>query len=171
MVGKLPGGGRALIPKNAFEWAGTIVPTFRRFDVQTFRRSWARHFSYPCAPRLPWSPEEQDVAVRIANLEAAQTVVCILKRRAECCAMIGKFGGERIGVWCIDKGVPPHGGMTLGVRQWQHVFVGFDEELCSVAADDGEKRIPIRLLESRLKTKLIAVEGNGLIDVADDEER
>jgi len=73
-------------------------------------------------------------------------------------------------VWCIDKGVPPHQGMTLGVRQRQHVFVGFDEQLRSVAADDGEKRIPIRLLESRLKTKLVAVEGDGLIDVADDEE-
>ena len=52
----------------------------------------------------------------------------------------------------------------------QHVFVGFEEELRSVAADNGEKRIPIRLLESRLKTKLIAVEGDSLIDVADDEE-
>jgi len=85
--------------------------------------------------------------------------------------MIGKFGGKRIGVWRIDIGVPPHGGMTLGVRQWQRVFVGFDEELRSVAADYGEKRIPIRLLESRLKTKLIAIERDGLIDVADDEER
>jgi len=122
-------------------------------------------------PRLPWSPEEQDVAVGIANLEAAQTVVCILKRCAECCAVIGKFGGKRIGVWCIDIGVPPDAGMTLGIRQRQRVFVRFDEELRSVAADDGEKRIPIRLLESRLKTKLIAVKGDGLIDVADDEER
>jgi hypothetical protein len=42
--------------------------------------------------------------------------------------------------------------------------------LHSVAANNGEKRISIRLLESRLKTKLIAVEGDGLIDVADDEE-
>jgi hypothetical protein len=34
--------------------------------------------------------------------------------------------------------------MALGVRQGQYVFVGFDEELRSVAAaDDGEKRIPI----------------------------
>jgi len=41
--------------------------------------------------------EEQDVAVRIANLEAAQTVVCIFKRFAECCAMTGKFGGKRVG--------------------------------------------------------------------------
>jgi hypothetical protein len=31
--------------------------------------------------------------------------------------MIGKFGGKRIGVWCIDKGVPPHGRVTLGFRQ------------------------------------------------------
>jgi len=120
--------------------------------------------------RLRWTAEEQNVAVRIANLEAAQTVVCIFKRFAECCAMTGKFGGKRIGVCCIDKGIPPHGGMTLGVRQREHVFVCFDEELRSVAADDGEKRIPIRLLESGLKAKLIAVEGDGLIDVADDEE-
>jgi hypothetical protein len=42
--------------------------------------------------------------------------------------------------------------------------------LRSVAAEDGEKGISIRLLESRLKTKLVAVEGDGLIDVADDEE-
>ena len=116
-----------------------------------------------------WPPEEQDVAVRIANLEAAQTVVCILKRCAECCAMIGKFGGKRIGVWRIDKGVPPHEMMTLVVRQRRHVLVRFEEELCSVAADDGEKRIPIRRPESRLKTKLVAVEGDGLIDVADDK--
>jgi hypothetical protein len=34
----------------------------------------------------------------------------------------------------------------------------------------AKKRIPIRLLESRLKTELIAVEGDRLIDVADDEE-
>src|ERR1700676_5274360 len=60
--------------------------------------------------------------------------------------------------------------MTLGVRQRHRVFVGFDEQLRSVAADDREKRIPIRLLESRLETKLVAVEGDGLLDVADDEE-
>ena len=77
--------------------------------------------------------------------------------------MTGKFGGKRIGVRCIDTGIPPHGGMALGVRQQKRVSVGFDEELRSVAADDGEKRIPIRLLESRLKTKLVAVEGEGLI--------
>ncbi|HMH12195.1 MAG TPA: hypothetical protein VK578_03735 [Edaphobacter sp.] len=84
--------------------------------------------------------------------------------------MICKFGGKRIGVWCIDIGVPSHGGMTLGVRQRQNVFVGFDEELHSVTADDGEKRISVWLLKSRLKTKLIAVEGDSLINIADDEE-
>jgi hypothetical protein len=61
--------------------------------------------------------------------------------------------------------------MTLGVRQRQHIFVGFDEELRSIASDDDEKRIPLRLPESRLKTKFVAVEGDGLIDIADDEAR
>jgi predicted glycoside hydrolase/deacetylase ChbG (UPF0249 family) len=40
----------------------------------------------------------------------------------------------------------------------------------SVAADNGEERIPIRLPESRPKTKFTAVEGDAFIDVADDEE-
>jgi len=131
-------------------------------------------------PGLLWSTEEQDVAVRVANLEAAKTIVGILKRHAECCATIGnsmfgktigKFGGERIRVWCIDVGIPPHEGMTLGVRQRRHVFLGLDKDLRPVAADDGEKRVSIRLLESRLKAKLVTVKSDGLIDVADDEER
>ena len=84
--------------------------------------------------------------------------------------MLGKFYGERIRVWCIDIGIPPHGGMTLGVRQWRRVFIGLDEELRSVAADDGEKRVPLRLLESGLKAKLVTVKCDCLIDVADDEE-
>src|SRR6185437_14390189 len=120
--------------------------------------------------QLSGTAEEQNVAVRIANLEAAQAIVRILKRRAEDCAVFGKFGGKRVGVGCIDIGVSSHKGMTPGVRQRLHVLIGFDEELRSAAAEDGEKWISIRLLESRLKPKLVAVEGDGLIDVADDEE-
>jgi hypothetical protein len=58
--------------------------------------------------RLSRSPEEQNVAVRIANLEAAQAVVRIPKRRAECCATLRKFRGQRIGVGRIHIGVPSH---------------------------------------------------------------
>jgi hypothetical protein len=42
--------------------------------------------------------EEQNVAIGVRNFETAQTVVRVLKRCAECCAMIGKFGSKRIGV-------------------------------------------------------------------------
>jgi len=120
--------------------------------------------------RLPWPPEEQDVAVGIGDLEAAQAVVCIFQRCAECCAMTGKFGGKGIGVWCVDVGVPAHEGMTLVVRERRHILIGFDQDLRSVAANDGEEWIPIRLLESCVETEFIAVEGDGLIDIADDEE-
>src|SRR5208283_4439820 len=120
---------------------------------------------------LPRSTEEHDVAVRVANLEAAKTIVGIFKRHAECCAMIGKFDSERIRVFRVDEGIPPHVGMTLRVRQWRHVFLGLHEDLRSVAADDGGKRVSIRLLPSCLKAKLVAVKSDGLIDVADDEER
>jgi hypothetical protein len=59
--------------------------------------------------------------------------------------------------------------MMLGIRQRRCVFVGFDEELRSVAADDGEKDSdPAPGISSQ--TKLIAIEGDGLIDVADAEE-
>ena len=95
-------------------------------------------------PPLPRSPEKQHIPVRIANLEAAQTVVCILQRHAECRPMLGKFGGQPIGVRGIDKRVPSHEGMTLGVWQRRRVFIRFHEELCSVAAHDREKRIPIQ---------------------------
>jgi hypothetical protein len=129
---------------------------------------------------LPWSTEEQDVAVRVRNLEPAKTVVGILEGRAECCSTIGnsmfgksagKFRGELIRVGCIDEGIPPHEGMALWVRQRRQVFMGLDEDLRSVAADDGEKGGSIRLLESCLKAQLVAVKSDSLIDVADDEER
>lgn len=81
------------------------------------------------------------------------------------------FDGECIQVWCVDVGIPPHGRTTPWVWQGRRVFIGRDEDLRSVAADDSEKRVSIRLLESCLKTKLVAVKSDGLIDVADDEER
>jgi len=149
--------------------------------VATVAISWLHSLtSASLRRRLPWSTEEQDVAVRVANLEPAKTVVGILKGHAEYCSTIGnsmfgkaigKFGGERIRVWRIDEGLPPHRGITLWVRQRRRVLIGLDEDLRSVAADNGEKRVSIRLLESRLKAKLVAVKSDGLIDVADDEER
>jgi hypothetical protein len=120
---------------------------------------------------LPWSAEEQDVAVRVADFEAAKAVVGIFEGHAEGCSLIGEFGGEGIWVWGIDEGIQAQVSMTTGVRHGRHVFFGLDEDLRSVAADDGEKGILIRLLESGLKAKLVAVEGDGLIDVADDEGR
>ena len=125
--------------------------------------------------RLPWSTEEQDVAIRVANLEPSKTIVGILEGHAEGFATIGKsigkFRGERIRVWRIDEGIPPHRGIALGVQQRRRVFIGLDEDLRSVAAEDGEKRVSIRLLESRFKAKLVVEKSDGLIDVADDEER
>jgi len=61
--------------------------------------------------------------------------------------------------------------MALGVRQWRHAFLGLDEDLRSVAADEGGPRVSIRLLPSRLKAKLVAVKSDGVFDIADDEER
>jgi hypothetical protein len=62
-------------------------------------------------------------------------------------------------------------GLHFGFGSGAVSLIGLDEDLRSVAADDGEKRVSIRLLESRLKAKLVAVKSDGLIDIADDEER
>ena len=120
---------------------------------------------------LSRTAEKQNVAVRVSELETTQAVVCIREWCAEGRAVIDKFGGKSIGVLRIDKGIPPHGGMTLGIRQRCHVPIAFNEELRPIAADDGEKRTPIRLLKRSLKSKLFAIERDGSIDVADDEER
>jgi hypothetical protein len=69
-------------------------------------------------------------------------------------------------VSCLQR---TRGGMTLAFLSGNASLSDLDEGLCTVAADDGEKGIPIRLLESRRKTNLILV-GDGWIDVARDEE-
>ena len=71
--------------------------------------------------------------------------------------MIGEFDGERIRVWCIDVGIPPHGRTTRWVRQRRGVFIGLDEDLRSVAAEDGEKRVSVRLWGIRSKVNAIPV--------------
>ncbi len=83
--------------------------------------------------------------------------------------MLGEFGGERIGVGYGDKGVQPQVAMPRVVRHRRDVSFGFDEDLRSVAANDGEERVLLGLLKPCLKTELVAVEGDGSFDVADDE--
>ena len=94
----------------------------------------------------------------------------VLQGRAEGNAAIGELSGKRIGIWCIDVGIPPHERMAPGVRQRQHVSVGLHKHLCSIATDDGEERIPVRLPKSRRKPQLVAVKSNSLIDIADNEK-
>jgi len=118
---------------------------------------------------LSRSTEEQGVVVRVANLKAAQTVVGILKRFAEIYGSIGKLGGKRVGILHIDEGIQPQVVMPLVVWLRRDAAFRFNEDLRSVAADDGEEGVLIRRLISCLETKLVAIEGDGLGDVADDE--
>jgi hypothetical protein len=85
--------------------------------------------------------------------------------------MLGKVGGERIRVCRIDEGIQPQVGMALAVRQRRHIFFGLDKDLRSIASDDGEKRVALRLSQSNLKAQFVAVESDGLIDIADNEAR
>ena len=118
---------------------------------------------------LPGSSEEQGVIVGIADFEATQTVVCVLKRLAEEDALIGEFRGKCVGIFNVDKCVPPLVGMTLVVWLGRNTAFRFNEDLRSVAADDGEEGVLIGRLEPCFETKLIAIKGDGSGDVADDE--
>ncbi len=94
----------------------------------------------------------------------------VFKRRAEGCAVRGEFGGERVRVRYGDKGIPAHEAVTRGVREGRQVFLGFDEDLRSVADEDGEEGFALRLLKCGFKAEFVAVEGDGSIDVADDKK-
>jgi hypothetical protein len=87
---------------------GVLVIGFRKTQAAPLRKA-NRRATGASRPlpvlRLPGPAEKQHVAVRIANLEAAQAVVSVLERRAEVYAAAGQFGGKRIGVLNIDKRV------------------------------------------------------------------
>jgi hypothetical protein len=57
------------------------------------------------------------------------------------------------------------GGVWLGLD----AAFGFEEDLRGVTAHDGEEGILGGFDESRFETELVAVEGDGLRDVSDDE--
>jgi len=118
---------------------------------------------------LTWPAEEQGVAVGVAKLEAAEAVVGVLKGLAEGYGALGELGGEGIGVFDIYECVEAQVGMAGGVWHGRDAAFGFEKDLCGVAAYDGEEGVLGRVLKARFEAELVAVEGDGLRDVADDE--
>ena len=113
--------------------------------------------------------EKQNIAVRIGQFESPQAILGVLQRCAENRAAIGEFGGYSIRIWRKHERIPSHGWMTPGIWQRCHLVIRLEENLRSIAADDGEKWVLIRLLKCDLESKLVAIERNGSIDAADDE--
>ena len=93
----------------------------------------------------------------------------VFKGFAEGYGLIGKLSGEGVGVFYINKCVQAQVGMARWVWHGRDAAFGFDEYLRAVAAYDGEKRVLIGRLESDFEAKFVAVEGDGLRDVGDDE--
>jgi len=86
---------------------GVII---RQFDIAAV----TNRFLMP----LQWFAEEEDVAIGVGDLEAAQSVVGISQRCAEGYSAIDELGSESIRIIGEDIGVPPHIGMALRVGQW-----------------------------------------------------
>lgn len=95
--------------------------------------------------------------------------MCILELCAEGGAAIDEISGKGIRIRRIDKSVPAQRGWRLAFGTG--VTLSLDlTKLHAVSPDDGKKRIQIRLLKCRLKSKLFTIEFSRLIHVADDEE-
>src|SRR5690348_16863387 len=95
--------------------------------------------------------------------------MCILQRLAEAGAATGKFRRKSLALGYEEIGIPPHRRIAGGVGL-RRGFAGLDEEHGAVTAKNGEERLLIRLLKPGLETEPVAVERDGLIDPADDEE-
>lgn len=119
---------------------------------------------------LSRTAKENDVTVRIANLESAQAVMSILQGLAEYRAQPGKLGGQGIGVGSIDEGVPSYRRMSIRIRRRRNVLLRLQENLRASAADDREERILARLLKPGLEAKFVAIESDGPNDVTDDKK-
>src|SRR5689334_2341695 len=112
--------------------------------------------------------EEDDIAVEIPHLEAAQPVVAIADRLVEADVARRELARQHVGVGDVDEGVP--GGPRLPGAVRLRRRRALQEDLDGVAADDGEERIALRLAVADLEVERLAVELHRARDVGDDEE-
>src|SRR5262249_44174939 len=122
------------------------------------------------AGSLPWTAEEQHVAVDVLELETAQTVVVVLQRRGERDVARSELGRERIGIRNVEVRVPASTRLALAVRQRSHADV-LEQDHRAASANDAEERIVGRSLEHDLEPEPVAVERERRPQRAHDEER
>src|SRR5205823_4715873 len=93
------------------------------------------------APRwtLEWSPEVQNVPVRIHDFEPAQLVRVVAKRLPERNATGCELLGQRVRISSIDVRVPPGPVMSAGIRRRLHLGRdGLEHEPNAVSLQHGE---------------------------------
>jgi len=119
---------------------------------------------------LPRAAEKRHMAVRVSDLEAAQTVGRILEGIAERGAAPGELRCQSVGIRRVAIGVPSHRRIAPGIGQ-RRDSAGLEEQQRTVAADNPEKWLLIRFLEPGLKPEPFLIEGDGLLDAAYDERK
>src|SRR4030095_1117164 len=122
------------------------------------------------ASGLSWAAEKQHIAVRVSDLEAAQTVGRIPAGIAERDAARRELRRQSVRIGRGAIGIPSHRRIAPGIGQWRSL-ARLEEEHRPVATDDCEKWLLIRFLKSRLEAELLLIEGDALLDAAYDEER
>src|SRR6266550_8737133 len=88
---------------------------------------------------LEWSPEVQNVPVRIHDFEPAQLVRVVAKRLPERNATGCELLGQRVRIRSIDVRVPPGPVMPAGIRCRLHLRRdGIEHEQNAVSLQHGE---------------------------------
>jgi hypothetical protein len=115
--------------------------------------------------------EEEDVPIRICDLESTQPIVSILERFAERGAMADELGSECIRVGYIEIGIPSRPRIALWIRK--RIAASLDEERRTVSADNRKKWVLFgrgRFLKRHLESERVSVERDGSMHVLHDEE-
>jgi hypothetical protein len=111
-----------------------------------------------------WAAKEEDVAVRICELEASKAVGGIFEWRAECESLRSEFVTDSVRIGRVDESVPTEVMMARVVGNRRDAGFGFNEELRAFASDDG-KPWGVRFPEANLEAEFVTVEGDGAVNV------
>src|SRR5437763_14797120 len=121
---------------------------------------------------LEWSPEVQNVPVRIHDFEPPQLVRVVANRLPERNATGCELLGQRVRIRSINVRVPPGPVMPAGIRRRLHLRRdGLEHEPNAVALQHGEVRVILGAEKRYVEAETIFVERDGWHDIADNEAR
>src|SRR5262245_41131031 len=118
----------------------------------------------------PGAAKEQDITLRVPQLEATQTVIRILERLRELDISRCILSSQRIRIRNIQVSVPASCRLPPAVWEWIDANV-LEKTHRPAAPHDAEEEVVAKACEHDLKAKAVAIERERSRDVSHDEER